>query len=80
MLTNMMELFLFFLFLATPYFLFPLRDQHLDVGSELTWVCEAVAVPRATYAWYRNGVPLITDVQNNITVSQKNLCNKTTLK
>ena len=39
---------------ARPYFLFPLLDQHLDVGSQLTWVCDAVAIPRATYAWYRD--------------------------
>ena len=41
--------------------MFPLLDQHLDVGSQLTWVCDAVAIPRARYAWYRNGKLLTSD-------------------
>ena len=28
------------------------------MSSQLTWRCEAVAVPRATYTWYKNTLPL----------------------
>ena len=40
--------------LAKPVFTFPLRNMHADVGSSLTWRCEAEAVPKAVYAWYKN--------------------------
>ncbi|XP_076455516.1 contactin-like [Babylonia areolata] len=53
---------------AVPYFKYPLRNQHLDRGSRLTWVCDAVAIPRATYAWYRNGQLLVTDAAQDIQV------------
>lgn len=45
---------------AKPYFIFTLRDMHADVGAELTWRCEARAVPRATYTWYRNSTVLVS--------------------
>ena len=46
---------------ARPYFINPLRAQHADVGSRLTWRCEAFAVPRAVYKWLKVGVPNMTD-------------------
>ncbi|KAL8624627.1 hypothetical protein ACOMHN_045162 [Nucella lapillus] len=55
---------------AVPYFKYPLRTQHLDVGSRLTWVCDAVAIPRATYTWYRDGHTLATDPANDMQVEK----------
>ncbi|XP_046563536.1 contactin-like [Haliotis rubra] len=43
---------------AVPYFIYPLRDQHADISSKLTWRCEARAVPNPTYMWLKNGQPL----------------------
>jgi hypothetical protein len=59
---------LFVYFSAVPYFMFPLRDQHLDVGSGLMWVCDAVAIPRATYTWYRDGQVLTSNPDRDIQV------------
>ena len=53
---------------AAPYFKFPLRDQHLDVGRRLTLVCDAVAIPAASYTWYRDGLPLASDPDMDIEV------------
>ncbi|KAH9507424.1 hypothetical protein Btru_058046, partial [Bulinus truncatus] len=52
---------------ARPYFPFPLRHQHVDAGSRLTWTCHAIGVPKPVYTWYKNGVPLTTN-QGPITV------------
>ncbi|XP_052806194.1 contactin-like isoform X2 [Mya arenaria] len=41
-----------------PYFISPLPNTHADVGSRLTWRCEAKAIPRAVYMWYKDGHPL----------------------
>ncbi|KAJ8307944.1 hypothetical protein KUTeg_014504, partial [Tegillarca granosa] len=43
---------------AEPYFSFPLMDKHVDIGSQLTWRCEAKAIPSATYHWFVNGTLL----------------------
>ncbi|KAL4235250.1 hypothetical protein ACF0H5_006888 [Mactra antiquata] len=56
---------------AKPYFVFPLRNMHADVGSELTWRCESRAVPRATYSWYKNsqllqGIPNEVEIRENV--------------
>ncbi|KAK7493986.1 hypothetical protein BaRGS_00014868 [Batillaria attramentaria] len=40
---------------AEPYFSYPLTDQHVDLGSKLTWHCEARGKPTPTYTWYKNG-------------------------
>ncbi|XP_055884200.1 contactin-like [Biomphalaria glabrata] len=40
---------------AKPYFTYPLTHQHVDVGSQLTWHCEADGRPTPTYQWYKNG-------------------------
>lgn len=61
---------------AKPYFVFPLRDQHADEGSDVTWRCEARAVPRAVYTWYLNGeilrdIPGKLEVRRNILVIRK---------
>ncbi|KAJ8307434.1 hypothetical protein KUTeg_015518 [Tegillarca granosa] len=37
---------------------FPLMDKHVDIGSQLTWRCEAKAIPSATYHWFVNGTLL----------------------
>ncbi|XP_060587975.1 contactin-like [Ruditapes philippinarum] len=54
---------------AKPYFVFPLRNIHADVQSELTWRCEARAVPRATYTWFKNG-NMLTGVSGEIEVRE----------
>lgn len=43
---------------AEPYFSYPLTDQHVDVGSRLSWHCEARGKPPPTYTWYKDGQPL----------------------
>ncbi|XP_067683459.1 contactin-like isoform X1 [Haliotis asinina] len=43
---------------SEPYFTYPLRNQHTDVGGQLTWHCEAAGTPTPTYTWYKDGVPL----------------------
>ncbi|XP_041371583.1 contactin-like [Gigantopelta aegis] len=43
---------------AKPYFIFPLRNQHADIGRELRWRCEARAKPDAVYSWLKNGLSL----------------------
>lgn len=58
---------------AKPYFVHPLNNIHADVGSKLTWRCEARAVPRATYTWYKNSKMLTStpgevDVRGNVLV------------
>ncbi|XP_046576774.1 contactin-like [Haliotis rubra] len=40
--------------ISKPYFLFPLEDKFVDKGSQLTWRCDAVAVPHATYTWLKD--------------------------
>ena len=52
--------FLFFslFFLAKPYFIHHLQDMHVDINSQLSWRCEAVARPRATFKWYKNSKPI----------------------
>ncbi len=37
-----------------PNFTIPLRDQVRDFNSEVTFVCEAFAIPDANYTWYKN--------------------------
>ncbi|CAH1783082.1 unnamed protein product [Owenia fusiformis] len=43
---------------SEPYFTLPLENQHLDIGTNLIWRCEANGVPSPSYRWYRNGVLL----------------------
>lgn len=56
---------------AKPFFVSPLKDIHADVNSELTWRCEAVAIPRATFTWYKDRKPLLPvpgqiDITSNV--------------
>ena len=53
---------------AEPFFLFPLKDQHIDQGSQLTWHCAARGIPAPTYFWLKNGVRLQT-IAGEITVT-----------
>ncbi|XP_033733379.1 contactin-like [Pecten maximus] len=54
---------------AKPFFSYPLSDRHVDIGSQLTWRCEAKAFPTPTYSWYKNGVK-ITSVPGEITIAK----------
>ncbi|XP_033733167.1 contactin-like [Pecten maximus] len=56
---------------AKPYFVSPLKNIHADVNSELTWRCEAIAIPRATFTWYKDTRPLLPisgkiDITSNV--------------
>ncbi|CAL1529096.1 unnamed protein product [Lymnaea stagnalis] len=59
---------------AKPYFTYPLTHQDVDVGSRLTWHCEAAGRPTPTYQWYKNGEvlkssPGITVDVNTLTIT-----------
>ena len=54
---------------AKPLFTFPLRNINADVGSSLTWRCEAQAVPKATFAWYKNS-KLLTHVPGQFEIHE----------
>lgn len=56
---EVMDYFLYFLILAKPFFSYPLKHQHVDIGSKLTWRCEATAIPEPVYEWFKDGVPLV---------------------
>ncbi|KAK0067653.1 contactin-like isoform X2, partial [Biomphalaria pfeifferi] len=43
---------------AKPFFIFPLKDQHIDIDRQFTWRCEARGIPQPVYHWYRNGVAI----------------------
>ncbi|GFN94662.1 contactin [Plakobranchus ocellatus] len=58
---------------ARPSFPYPLRNQHLDKGSDFTWRCSAVGVPVPTYTWFKNGKLLRTSTQDGITVKGNTL-------
>lgn len=60
-----------FLLLARPYFLNQLQNQHADIDSQLTWICNARGSPEPVYTWYKNGVKIVTDPDKRITVSIK---------
>ncbi|KAK3106223.1 hypothetical protein FSP39_015497 [Pinctada imbricata] len=55
-----------------PFFSYPLKNQHVDIGGQLTWRCEATARPQATYEWYKNGIKLET-IQGQLTVLRNTL-------
>ncbi|RUS71142.1 hypothetical protein EGW08_021095 [Elysia chlorotica] len=46
---------------AKPYFLTPIHNQHADMGSSLTWRCDARASPSPTFTWVKNGRPIVSD-------------------
>ncbi|RUS71471.1 hypothetical protein EGW08_020770, partial [Elysia chlorotica] len=58
---------------ARPYFTYPLTHMHLDVGSRLSWHCEAAGMPSPTYTWYKNGKVFTGDVAAGIVVSKNSL-------
>lgn len=57
---------------AKPYFVFPLKAQHIDVGSHLTWRCEARGRPEVTYSWYKNG-QFINPKKDNVEIYRNSL-------
>ncbi|XP_052094174.1 contactin-like [Mytilus californianus] len=57
---------------AVPYYLVPLRPQHVDLGSDLTWKCEASGYPYPTYSWYKDG-KLIEIIPGEINVAGNTL-------
>lgn len=46
---------------AAPFFMFPLRDQHVDINGEVTLRCYAGGVPRPVYSWFKNTQPLTSE-------------------
>ncbi|VDI31183.1 contactin 1 [Mytilus galloprovincialis] len=58
-----------------PYFLNPLKHQHVDIGSHISWQCLADGNPPPEYSWYRNGTmilpndPDVTIKRNVLTIS-----------
>ncbi|XP_045162637.2 contactin-like [Mercenaria mercenaria] len=55
-----------------PYFPFDIGNRLADPGQELKWRCKAVARPKATYTWYKNG-ELIQNIPGVIEVHKNNL-------
>ncbi|KAH9509768.1 hypothetical protein Btru_045155 [Bulinus truncatus] len=55
---------------AKPYFVNQLPNQHADIGSQLTWICNARGSPEPTYTWYKNGEILATDATKRINVQR----------
>ncbi|KAL8610221.1 hypothetical protein ACOMHN_038916 [Nucella lapillus] len=51
---------------SEPYFSYPLMDQHVDLGSRLSWHCEARGRPAPTYIWYKNGERLSNSTGVNL--------------
>ncbi|XP_076455487.1 contactin-like [Babylonia areolata] len=43
---------------AAPFFVFPLRDQHVDVNTSFSLRCQAMGVPLPRYAWFKDARPL----------------------
>ncbi|OWF40587.1 contactin-like [Mizuhopecten yessoensis] len=58
---------------AKPYFILPLQNQHVDVGGQLTWRCEANGYPSPVYQWYKNGVVLTNSQDGQLTITGNNL-------
>lgn len=54
-------------FAAKPYFIYPLKDLIVDENSDITWRCEGIASPRASYVWYKNA-RLITSGTDGIEI------------
>lgn len=52
---------------AKPYFIYPLKDLIVDENSDITWRCEGIASPRASYVWYKNA-RLITSGTDGIEI------------
>ncbi|GFO37283.1 contactin [Plakobranchus ocellatus] len=55
---------------AKPYFVSPLKDQHADIDSQLTWICIARGNPEPVYRWYKNGRLLVTDLKTRVRVQR----------
>lgn len=43
---------------AAPYFMIPLGNKHMDLGSTLEWYCTSAGTEPLTYEWYSNGTLL----------------------
>lgn len=53
---------------AKPYFIHALQDMHVDINSQITWRCEVIARPRATYTWYKDS-QVITSVPGKFEIN-----------
>ena len=58
-------------FSAEPYFPFEIGNMFVDPNQQVEWRCKAVARPKATYTWYKNGevlqpIPGEIEVSGNI--------------
>ena len=56
---------------AEPYFPYQIGNMFVDPNQQVKWRCKAVARPKATYTWYKNGevlqpIPGEIEVSGNI--------------
>ena len=47
---------------AVPFFITPIRDQHIDIGGTMALHCIADGIPTVLYSWYINGTKLTLDI------------------
>lgn len=55
---------------ARPYFISQLQNQHADIDSQLTWICNARGSPTPVYSWYKNGIQIDSDVNKRLRIQQ----------
>ena len=55
---------------AEPYFVIPLEDQILDVGTERRLRCEADGRPTPAYRWLKDAEPLTNGTKDIKVTSQ----------
>ncbi len=46
---------------SRPVFTIRIGDMYVDENDEVIWTCEAFGIPDVTYAWLRDGKPLVVD-------------------
>ncbi|XP_059165988.1 contactin-5-like isoform X2 [Physella acuta] len=57
---------------AKPFFTSTLKDQHIDIGSQLTWQCDGMGVPTPVYTWYKNG-QMLSSIEGDLQIVSSTL-------